>query len=73
MTIWARLGPRCAGPLTVAVVRACADALARIDVPAPVVLALAAVAAATEALIAAQTAMRLVVTRRIPRGVLFTA
>jgi hypothetical protein len=74
MAICARLGGRCAGLLSAAVVRACADALARIDVAAPeVVLALAAVAAAAEALIAVKAAMSPAATGQVPRRMLFTA
>jgi hypothetical protein len=74
MAILARLGARLAGVLTVAVVPRRADALVCADVPAPeVVLALAAVAAATEALSAVRAAMSPAATRRVPRRVLFTA
>jgi len=74
MAICARLGRRCAGLLTAAVVRAWAVALAGIDVPAlEVVLAVAVVATATEAVIAVKAAMSPAVTGRVPRKMLFTA
>jgi hypothetical protein len=62
MAICARLGPRRAGLLVVALVLARAELLAR-----AAVLALAAVAVATIALSAVQAAMRPAATTRLPR------
>ena len=73
MAICARLGPRRAGllavtmVLAVAMVLACADVLPRVAVLAP-----AADAATTAALIAVQAAMRPAATRRLPRFMFLT-